>query len=59
MSPFRIPTEVVWKATTQVGCYQAACDRLVNPDGSETFPGYSPSYFVSRHCCLFGLGLPR
>ncbi|KAK9898214.1 PR-1-like protein [Cystobasidium minutum MCA 4210] len=39
-------TQVVWKATTQVGCYQATCDRLVNPDGSEVFPGYSPSYYI-------------
>lgn len=44
-SPY-ICAEVVWKSATQVGCYQSTCNKLYNPDGSETFPGFSPSYYV-------------
>jgi hypothetical protein len=39
-------TQVVWKASTKLGCYQAKCSKFVNEKGSDVFPGYSNNLFT-------------
>lgn len=39
-------TQVVWKASTELGCYQSKCSKLVDGTGNEVFPGFGDSVFT-------------